>query len=379
MHQKETAAEFRRRRAVELRQQGERGSTIARMLGVSRQSVYRWCKIHQSGGSLKTAPHSGRPPRLSDDQLSTLSELLMQGATAHGWQNDLWTAKRANDVIRKHFNIEFSTENVRRILKDRLGWTVQRPVQQEKKRDEAKIQNWKELVFPQIVRDARARGAYLVFIDEAGFMASPTRRQTFAPRGKTPVVKVIDPHGRISAAGAITVSPADRCLNFIYHLLPDNVNYHGDTIASFLKKIRRRIHGPMTLLWDGFSIHSSEPVNQFLEQHPEISVEPLPEYAHELNPVDKAWLYVKYDRLANYPPATLDELRDCLREELEALRKKPKILAWCIEQAGLKTRPQIQAAQHCMQPTALRAEPTPRSSKGSGYSKESSSPSSRGG
>ncbi len=167
MRQRETVAEFRRRRAVELRQEGEKESTVAHMLGVSRQSVYSWYKIYQSGGSLKTAPRSGRPPRLSDDQLSTLGELLMPGATAHGWQNDLWTAKRVAEVIRKRFSIEFSIENVRRILKNRLGWTVQRPVQQEKKRDEAKIQNWKEHIFPQIVRDARARGAHIVFIDEA--------------------------------------------------------------------------------------------------------------------------------------------------------------------------------------------------------------------
>ena len=112
----------------------------------------------------------------------------------------------------------------------------------------------------------------------------------------------------------------------------------------FLKKITRRIHGPMTFLWDGFSIHLSEPVNRFLKQHPEITVEPLPEYAHELNPVDKAWLYVKYDRLPNYAPATLDELRDCMILELDALQKKPKVLAWCIEQAGLKTRPLIEGA-----------------------------------
>jgi transposase len=344
MHQRETAAEFRRRRAVELRQQGENETTIAYMLGVSRQSVYRWCKIYQSGGSLKTALHPGRPPTLSDDQLSTLSGLLLQGAIAHGWQNDLWTAKRVTEVVRRYFHVEFSIGNMRRILKDRLNWTVQRPIQQEKKRDETEIQNWKEHVFPQIVRDARARHAHIVFIDEAGFMASPTRRQTFAPRGKTPVVKVIDPHRRISVAGAITVSPTNRRLNFIYHLLPDNVNYHGDTFALFLKEIAYHVHGPMTFLWDGFSIHSSEPVSKFLEQHPEIVIEPFPEYAHELNPIDKAWLYVKYDRLANYSPATLDELRDCLQHEFEDLRKKPKVLAWCIEKAGLKTRSQFKAA-----------------------------------
>ncbi|MGH8245585.1 MAG: hypothetical protein ACREUU_04040 [Gammaproteobacteria bacterium] len=45
------------------------------MVGVSRQSVYRWYKIHQSGGSLKTAHRSGRPPRLSGEALGQLARM----------------------------------------------------------------------------------------------------------------------------------------------------------------------------------------------------------------------------------------------------------------------------------------------------------------
>jgi hypothetical protein len=41
--------------------------------------------------------------------------------------------------------------------------------------------------FPSIVREAWRRGAYLVFLDESGFMLTPTVCRTLAPRGKTPV------------------------------------------------------------------------------------------------------------------------------------------------------------------------------------------------
>lgn len=329
---------------------GESAQEVAERLSVSRQSVYNWVIRFQLRNGLDIATRvadglrSGRPRRLSNDQLNTLSELLTRGATAHGWQNELWTAKRVTEVIRRHFGIEFSVYNVRRVLKDHLRWTVQRPIQREKKRDEAEIRRWKEQLFPQIVRDARLRGADIVFVDEAGFMAAPTRRQTLAPRGKTPVLKVTDPHGRISVAGTITISPIKRRLSFLYHLLPNNVNFHGDLIVQFLKEISCHIRGPMILLWDGISIHSSDPVIQYLEQHSRITVKQLPAYAHELNPVDKGWLYIKYDCLANYAPTTLDELRSRLIQELDALRKKPKVLAWCIEQAGLKTRLDVSAA-----------------------------------
>jgi len=145
-------------------------------------------------------------------------------------------------------------------------------------------------------------------------------------------------------AGAITISPNRRRLGFIYQALPDNANYDGNSIVHFMKEICHHMKGHMILLWDGFSIHSSQPVSQYLEQHPGIRVEPLPAYAHELNPVDKAWLYIKYDCLPNYAPKTLGELRCRLIQELDTLKGKSKVLAWCIEQTGLKTKLPIDVA-----------------------------------
>ena len=57
---------------------------------------------------------------LSDAQLAEVEGLLLQGATAHGWANALWTAKRVAEVIRRHFDVSFHPEHVRKILKYRL-------------------------------------------------------------------------------------------------------------------------------------------------------------------------------------------------------------------------------------------------------------------
>jgi transposase len=114
--------ERRRRRAVELMDQGESPSTIARILGVARPSLYRWrqaARSHPDG--LVAKPHPGPTPRLSDAQLQHLEDLLLDGASAHGWPNELWTAKRAAEVIRRHFDISFHPEHVRKMLKGRLG------------------------------------------------------------------------------------------------------------------------------------------------------------------------------------------------------------------------------------------------------------------
>jgi putative transposase len=102
-----------------------------------------------------------------------------------------------------------------------------------------------------------------------------------------------------------------------------------------MNNVQRRIPGPITVLWDAIPIHCSKPVNQYLEQHDQLVVEQFPSYAPELNPVDKVWLYLKYDRLPNYVPITVDELRGRLVDELIALRDNQHVLASCVRRSGL--------------------------------------------
>ena len=94
-----------------------------------------------------------------------------------------------------------------------------------------------------------------MFIDESGFMLAPTIRRTYAPRGRTPVCKVGNPHGRISVIGAMTISPHHRHFGICFDLLKDNANYRGDAIVLFLEKLRRKVPGPLTILWDAIPIH----------------------------------------------------------------------------------------------------------------------------
>src|SRR3954452_4624231 len=94
--------ERRRRRAVELMQRGESPTVIARVLGVCRTSLYRWLGMAKtSPEALAAKPHPGPAPRLTDPQLKELEGLLLKGAKAHGWHNDLWSAQRVAEMIRR--------------------------------------------------------------------------------------------------------------------------------------------------------------------------------------------------------------------------------------------------------------------------------------
>jgi len=190
-----------------------------------------------------------------------------------------------------------------------------------------------------ILNRARRRRAHIVFIDEAGFMLTPIVRRTWAPRGCTPILRITDPHWRISVIGAISISPQYRRFCFYFHLLADNANFRGPSLVAFLADLRRKIPGPITLLWDEIPIHRARVVHHFLHQHRTMVVEEFPPYAPELNPVDYVWSYVKYSRLANYVPLNLDVLRDKITAEFHRLQNRPDLLRSFFDHTGLSLAP----------------------------------------
>ena len=220
-----------------------------------------------------------------------------------------------------------------------MRWTPQRPIRQLAGRDDAKILQWLTETYPAILQRAHRRGAYLVFVDESGFMLAPVLRRTFSPRGHRPVNKSAEPHERISVIGAMTISPERRHFGFHSQLLNDNANFHGDSVVTFIDTVRRAILKPITLLWDGIRIHGAEPVATYLAKHRTIVVEPFPPCAPELNPVDKVWGYVKYDRLPNFAPPNLAELRTGITAEFSRLQQRPHLLEALFRRTGLTLDP----------------------------------------
>jgi transposase len=329
--------ERRRRRAVQLLDDGERPTVVARFLGVHRSSVYRWRHTAKDDPQALTAQaHPHRPPRLTSEQLRKLESLLMQGPQMHGWPNPLWTTERVSELIYRHFDVRFHHDHVGRFLRRRLGWTPQKPERRARERDENAILDWQSREFPRIAREAQERGAHLVFLDESGFFLTPSVRRTWAPRGKTPILDAWDRRDRISAISSISVSPRNRRLNLHFDLLPDNTNVYAEDIVEYLRRLKAQIGGPLTVLWDGSRIHDrSRLVRAFLAEHPEIQTERLPAYAPELNPDELVWAWTKYGRLGNLAAAHSDWLRDYLINEFTYMRQHPELLASFIEGTGL--------------------------------------------
>ena len=338
MRPKGTSAELerRRRRAVELVEQGESPTVVARILGVLSTSVHRWRRLAQNPHGLDARPATGHAPRLTDGQLPQLEQLLLEGAKTHGWPNQLWTADRVARLIRQRFGIDYHPEHVRKILKRRLGWTSQKPKRQARERNDKEVERWKGDELPRILRQAWQRQAHVVFLDESGFQLTPSVRRTLAPRGRTPVLSCWDRRDRISAISCITLSPVQGRPGLYFDLLPVNRTVHAEEVVAFLTHLRLQLRGPFTVVWDRHGIHNKSRVTRaYLAEHPEIVVEDFPGYMPDLNPDEWVGGWTKYGRLSNLAAWHSDELWDRIVEALIELKFQPELLNAFVKDAGV--------------------------------------------
>lgn len=113
---------------------------MAHFLGCGRSSVYTWVKLDRDDAEkLAAKPHAGPKARLTDDQVRELEGALLEGARAHGWHNDLWSAHRVAEMIRRRFGVEYHTEHVRKVIRRRLRWSSQRPQKKARQRNDERI------------------------------------------------------------------------------------------------------------------------------------------------------------------------------------------------------------------------------------------------
>jgi transposase len=117
--------EGRRFAAIARLQSGESTAAVARLFGVSIQSVQRWRRLYRSHGDegLRLRPKTAGPqPKLSREKLGQLRELLEQGPSAHGFDTPVWTTERVAQLIWRRFRVRYSRDHVKHYLLPGLEW-----------------------------------------------------------------------------------------------------------------------------------------------------------------------------------------------------------------------------------------------------------------
>jgi transposase len=188
-------------------------------------------------------------------------------------------------------------------------------------------------------KNAAARGAWIVFFDESGLSLTPTVRRSWAPIGQTPVLEHRFNWKRASMAAALCYPPSadhhHRRSQVAFHVQYDS--YNTETLIGVLTELRAFLApDPVMLIWDGLPAHRSKAMNDFVADQTEwLTVERLPGYAPDLNPVEALWSAIKGVELANLCPDTIDEAITLARNGIDRIRDNQQLAHSFLQHAGL--------------------------------------------
>jgi putative transposase len=175
-------------------------------------------------------------------------------------------------------------------------------------------------------KNVRRQKAHLVLIDETGLFLNPLVRRSWAPRGKTPVIGGDGGHRKkVSVIGAVSVSPTARRLGLYFATRPDGF-FTAEAVVPFLRDLLKSLRGKVVVVWDRGSNHKGPLIRAFLRRNKRLTLERLPAYAPDLNPVEVVWSWLKYGQLANYVPDGIKALDNEILDRLIELKCDPNLL-----------------------------------------------------
>lgn len=316
------AMEQIRIRAVKRVHEGESPERIITTLGFSRACIYNWLARYRSGGwhALRSGKHTGRPKKLSGTQIAWIYKTICDKDPLQlKFSFALWTRSMIVCLIRKQFGLKLSVSSVGRLL-HQLGFSCQKPLYRAYQQNSEAVEHWKKIVFPQIKKRAKKRGATIYFEDESGIRSDFHAGTTWAPSGRTPVVKVTG--ARFSLNMVATISTRGQ-LRFMVN--QGTVN--ADVLCDFLKRLMHNAQQPIFLIWDGHPTHKSKKVRECVESFDgKLEIYFLPSYSPELNPTEQVWRSVKNHGVGRKSVFGPDQLKSAVIGRLRRLQKIPKII-----------------------------------------------------
>jgi transposase len=295
---------------------------VAESLGLRRSTVYSWVKTYKERGeqALLAKPIPGRPSKLSDEQVRAVYTILL-GKDPRQLQFDfaLWTRWMVRDLIKRMYDVELTEQSVGRMLR-RLGMSPQRPLVRAYEQDPEAVRRWKTETYPAIREQAATLGATVYFGDEAGIRSDYHTGTTWAPVGRTPVVRSTGKRHAVNMLSAVT---AQGGLHFMLH--------EGKVDSSvFIEFCRRLLHddgGTVFLIVDNHSIHLSNETRAFVASTDgRLQLFFLPTYSPELNPDEWVWKNVKHDRIGRSGVTSAADLHTKATRALQRLQDLPGIV-----------------------------------------------------
>lgn len=224
-------------------------------------------------------------------------------------------------VIVEEFDVHYTLQHISNILA-KIKYTLQLPRSKDPRQDKQAVKKWKEEELKELQKQAATEGRVFFYADESSFLLNPVWHRTYAPIGCPPQVEIWDKSfNTIAVCGAIGHNG-----EFVY--TTSRKAYNGDKIVDFLKELLKAVADPITLVWDGASIHFCKVVKAFLDTLPKgrLKLVQQPTYSPELNASEQVWNYAKNVDLKNRVFKSIPALERALIGAMEKFKNRTNLI-----------------------------------------------------
>ena len=254
----------------------------AETFGVGYSTVKKWYKSYRLEGkkglAMKKRGRAKGSKQITKEQEKAIKKKIVDKVPEQlKLPFALWTREAVQGLIKREFGIEKSISQVGRYLKE-WGFTPQKPVYRAYEQQPEAVKRWLEVEYPQIKKEAAEQGAEIFWEDEMGMRSDHQAGTSYAPKGKTPVIKKTGQRFRLNMISAISNQGKKQFMLF-------RDGFNSKKFLIFLKQLVKNKRKKIYLIVDSHPAHRSEGVKNWLkENEKKIKLIYLPYYSPELNP-----------------------------------------------------------------------------------------------
>lgn len=311
-----------RNRAISLWKKGYNRRKIGALLDVHYNTVGRWISIYHIEGvgalrSAKRGRKKGGYRNLTQSQEREIQRLIIDKTPDQmKMPFALWTRRAVCDLVEVRCGVRLPERTCGEYLK-RWGFTVQRPARRNYEQNPVAVQRWITQEYPKLARRAKTEGAEIHWGDETGVRNDCQYGRSFAPKGKTPIVRTSSKRFSINMISSVTNRGKVRWM--IYR-----GSFNAEIFIKFLERLIKDCSRKVIFVVDNLRVHHCKPVKEWVEQHDkEIELAFLPSYSPEYNPDEYLNGDLKASLSRRASPRSQEEMEQNLKSHMRMVSKSP--------------------------------------------------------